>query len=109
MEENVKRNGRKKFGPEEKWRIYVETSVPGVQIGEVLRKYGMYPAELAKIRKQVEEGAKKELGRNKYRKKPESVDYNEYEKIKTELSAKEKALAEMGQEYLILKKKVNLE
>jgi hypothetical protein len=66
-------------------------------------------AELAKIRQQVEKSAKEELGRNKYRKKPLKVDYGEYEKLKAELAAKEKALAEMSQEYLILKKKVNLE
>ena len=109
MEENAKKNGKKKLSPEEKWRIYQEAAVPGAQVGEIIRKYGMYPAELAKIRQLVEKAAKEELGRNKYRKKPLKVDYGEYEKIKVELAAKEKALAEMSQEYLILKKKVNLE
>ena len=33
----------------------------------------------------------------------------EHQKLKEELAAKEKALAEMGQEYLLVKKKVNLE
>ena len=109
MEENVKKNGKKKLGVEEMWRIYLETSASGARIGEILRKYGMYPAELAKIRQRVEKGAKEELRRNRYRKKPLHVDYNEHEKVKAELAAKEKALADMGQEYLILKKKVNLE
>lgn len=109
MEENVKKNGKKKLSPEEKWRIYQEASMPGAQVGEILRKNGMYPAELAKIRQRVEKAAKEELGRNKYRKRPLKVDYDEYEKLKSELAAKEKALAEMSQEYLILKKKVNLE
>lgn len=109
MEENVKPNGKRRIGVEEKWRIYLECSVAGAQIGEILRKYGMYPAELAKIRQRVEKGAKEELGRNRYRKKPLHVDYHEHEKVKADLAAKEKALAEMGQEYLILKKKVNLE
>lgn len=109
MEENVKKNGRKKPGVDEKWRIYQEAAIPGAPVGELLRKYGMYPAELAKIRQSVEKGAKEELGRNKYRKKPLKVDYGEHEKLKAELAAKEKALAEMSQEFLILKKKVNLE
>lgn len=109
MEEITRKNGRKKFSAEEQWRIYQETAAPGAQVGEILRKYGMYPSELQKIRQRVEEGAKKELGRNRYRKKPEMVAYQEHEKLKAELSAKEKALAEMSQEYLILKKKVNLE
>lgn len=109
MEENVKRPGKRKLGVEEMWRIYLECSAPGAQIGEILRKYGMYPGELTKIRQRVEKGAKEELGRNRYRKKPLPVDYHEHEKIKADLAAKERALAEMGQEYLILKKKVNLE
>jgi len=109
MEENVKKTGRRRFSAEEQWRIYRETSAPGAQVGEILRKYGMYPAELQKIRQRVKEGAKKELGRNRYRKKPEAVAYVEHEKLKSELAAKEKALAEMSQEFLILKKKVNLE
>lgn len=102
-------NGKRKPSIEEKWQIYQETSVPGAQVGEILRKYGLYPAELTKIRKQVEEGAKKEMGRNKYLKKRVDVSYSEHEKLKNELAGKEKALAEMSQEYLILKKKVNLE
>ena len=56
----------------------------------------MYPAELSKIRRQVEEGAKKELGRNKYLKREMDVNYNEHEKLETELAGKEKALAEMS-------------
>ncbi|MGA3282582.1 MAG: hypothetical protein ABSD50_16560 [Smithella sp.] len=101
--------GKKKPNIDEKWQIYLETSAPGAQVGEILRKRGMYPAELTKIRAQVEEGAKKELGRNKYLKKRVDVSYNEHERVKADLAAKEKALAEMSQEYLILKKKVNLE
>lgn len=107
MEENVLR--KKKLSPEEKWQIFLETTAPGAPVGEILRKHGMYPGELTKIRKQVEEGAKKELGRNKYLKKRQEVSYVEHEKLKAELGAKEKALAEMSQEYLLVKKKVNLE
>jgi transposase-like protein len=33
MEENVKRNGKKKLSVEEKWRIYQEASSPGAQVG----------------------------------------------------------------------------
>jgi len=102
-------NDKKKLSTDEKWQIYLETSAPGAQVGEILRKHGLYPAELTKIRAQVEEGAKKELGRNKYLKKRLDVNYNEHERVKADLAAKEKALAEMSQEYLILKKKVNLE
>jgi len=35
------------------------------------------------------------------------VPYAEHEKLKVELTAKEKALAQMGEEYLLLKKSLD--
>jgi transposase-like protein len=101
------RRKRKKLTAQEKWQIFLETSVQGAPVGEILRRYGLYSSELTKIRKQVESGALKELGRKKYSKKPQQVPYEEYEKLKTELTAKEKALAQMGEEYLLLKKRTD--
>jgi len=96
---------RKKLTAREKWQIYQETNAKNAPIGEILRRHGLYSAELTKIRKQVEEGALRELGRRKYSKKPEVVSYEEYSRLKKELDNKEKALAQMGEEYLILKKR----
>ena len=49
-----------------------------------------------------------ELGRKKVFKEALSdFTRDEYEKIKTELAAKEKALAQMSEEYLILKKRTD--
>lgn len=101
------RKKRKKLTAQEKWQIYQETSIKGAPVGEVLRRYGAYSSELTKIRRQVEEGALKELGVKRYSKKPQSVPYEEYAKVQAELTAKEKALAQMGEEYLILKKRVS--
>ena len=98
---------RKKLAAREKWQIYQETNAKDAPIGEILRRHGLYSSELTKIRKQVEEGALKELGRRKYSKKQESVSYEEYSRLKKELDNKEKALAQMGEEYLILKKKTD--
>jgi len=72
-----------------------------------LRKYGLYSSELTKIRRQVEEAAIKELGRKRYSRKPETVSYEEYTRVKEELASKEKALAQMSEEYLILKKRTD--
>ncbi len=104
---NSIRRRRKKLTAREKWQIYQETNAKNAPIGEILRRHGLYSAELTKIHKQVEEGALKELGRRKYSKKPEAVSYEEHAKIKEELAAKEKALAQMGEEYLILKKRMD--
>ena len=98
---------RKKLTAREKWQIYQETNAKNAPVGEILRRYGFYSSELTKIRKQVEEGAMKELGRRRYSKKPEAVAYEEYSCLKKELANKEKALAQMGEEYLLLKKKID--
>lgn len=101
------RKKRKKLTAQEKWQIFLETSVKGAPVGEILRRNGLYSSDLTKIRKQVESGALKELGRKKYSKKPQAVPYEEHEQLKAELSAKEKALAQMGEEYLLLKKRTD--
>ena len=101
------RNRRKKMTAQEKWQIFLETSVKGAPVGEILRGHGLYSSDLTKIRKQVESGALKELGKRRYSKKLQEVPYQDYERIREELAAKEKALAQMSEEYLLLKKRVN--
>ena len=102
-EDGVKK--RKNLSAQEKWQIFLETTAKDAPVGEILRRNGLYSSDLTKIRKQVESGALAELGRKKYSKKPYQVPRDEYDKIKTELTAKEKALAQMSEEYLILKKR----
>jgi transposase-like protein len=104
---NEKARKRKKLTAAEKWQIFLETSAKDAPVGEILRRRGVYSSELTKIRRQAEEGALKELGKKKYSKKAQEVPYEEYERLKTELSAKEKALAQMGEEYLLLKKRMD--
>lgn len=94
MEGAVKEHRRrKKLTAQEKWRIFLETTVKDAPVGEILRRHGLYSSELTKIRRQAEEGALKELGKNRHLKRPESVPYAEHERLKEELVAKEKALA----------------
>jgi transposase-like protein len=98
---------RKKLTAQERWQIFLETTAKDAPVGEILRRHGLYSSDLTKIRKQVESGALQELGRKKYSRKPASVPQEEHEKIKTELAAKEKALAQMSEEYLLLKKRTD--
>lgn len=104
--ENVGRR-RKKLTPQEKWQVFLETSARNAPIGKILRRYGLHSSELTKIRRQVEAGALKELGVNRNRKQAQTVSYLEYLRVEAELSAKEKALAQMGEEYLLLKKRTD--
>lgn len=107
--ESIENSGkkRKKFTAQEKWQIFLETSMRNAPVGEILRRYGLYSSELTRIRRQVETGALKELGENRNCKKTQTVSYKDYAKLEVELSAKEKALAQMGEEYLLLKKRMD--
>ncbi len=97
----------KDLTPPEKWQIFLETNAKNAPIGEILRRYGLYSSELTKIRKQVEAGALKELGVRHNSKKAQTVPYTQYARLEMELAAKEKALAQMSEEYLLIKKKVS--
>lgn len=101
------RRKSKKLTPNGKWQLFLETAFRGAPVGEILRRRGLYSCQLHKIRRQVEAGALKELGKGKYSKKPQTVSYYEHEKLKAELAAKEKALAQMSEEYLLLKKRTD--
>jgi transposase-like protein len=101
------RRKRKRMSAQEKWQIFLETGVKGAPVGEILRRHGLYSSDLTRIRKQVESGALRELGRRRYSKKPQEVPYQDYERLKAELAAKEKALAQMSEEYLLLKKRTD--
>jgi hypothetical protein len=50
----------------------------------------IYSSDLTKIRREVESGALKELGRNRYSRKPQVVPYQEHERIKRELAPRKK-------------------
>lgn len=102
-------NGKKqkrKLTADEKWEIYQECEQPGAQIGEILRKRGLYSSDLQSIRKDVKEGALERLRMRKPgRKKITSVPVEDHEQLKKELAEKEKALAELSVIFTALKKK----
>ncbi len=106
-------NGKKqkrRLSAEEKWEIYQECEKPGAQIGEVLRKRGLYSSDLQHIRRDVKEGALDRLRKSKPgKRKVTSVPIKDYEQLRKELAEKETALAEMSVIFKEKKKKVNLE
>ena len=83
---------------------------PGAKVGEILRKYGLYSSDLQNIRKMVKEGSLERLRQSRPgRKAVTTVSVRDYEELESELTRKEKALAEMTVMFTALKKKVNLE
>jgi transposase-like protein len=92
--------------PEKKFQIFLETQRGDKPSGEILRREGLYSSDLARIRKQVQEGALERLA-TKPGKSRDSVSADEYERLKQELEEKERALADLSVELAILRKKTN--
>ena len=110
MNQNNGNKQKRRLSAEEKWQIYRECEQPGAKVGEILRKYGLYSSDLQNIRKMVKEGSLERLRQIRPgRKKVTTVSVKDYEELESELTRKEKALAEMTVMFTTLKKKVNLE
>ncbi len=63
MESHGKKQ-RRRLSAEEKWNIYQECEKPGIKIGEVLRKHGLYSSDLQLIRREIKEAALERLSRS---------------------------------------------
>ena len=101
--------GRKKrrfLSPEKKFQLFLETQRAETPVGEILRREGLYSTDLARIQRQVEEGA---LERLAVRPGPakKMVPQQDYNHLKQELQDKERVMAEMAVELAILRKKTN--
>ena len=97
---------RRFLSPEKKFQIYLESQSGNTQVGEILRREGIYSTDLARIRNQVKEGALERLSARPGAKR-KSVPQESYEALKKELEEKERALAEQAVELAILRKKTN--
>lgn len=97
---------RRFLSPEKKFQIYLESQSSNTQVGEILRREGIYSTDLARIRNQVKEGALERLSARPGAKR-KSVPQENYEALKRELEEKERALAEQAVELAILRKKTN--
>jgi len=97
---------RRFLSPEKKFQIYLESQNGNTQVGEILRREGIYSTDLARIRKQVKEGALDRLSARPGAKR-KTVPQENYEALKKELEEKERALAEQAVELAILRKKTN--
>ena len=94
------------LSPEKKFQIFLESQVGKTPVGEILRREGLYSTDLARIRKQVKEGALERLSARPGLKR-RTVAFEDYEALKSDLEDKERALAEQAVELAILRKKTN--
>mgnify|MGYP001994982065 CR=1 FL=1 len=101
--------GKKKrriLSAEKKFQIFLESQRGDTPTGEILRREGLFSTDLARVIKEIKEGALARLSvRPGISKK--SVASQNYNALKRELEEKERVLAEQAVELAILRKKTN--
>ena len=104
-----KTNGRMKRTPEELYQIYQECNVPGTPVKLVLQRHGIKPWDLSALRKKARETLLFAFAGNLHARKKTNgmVPLREHQTVLRELEAVKEALAAVGHELALLKKRVN--
>lgn len=97
MEEKMRRLTAKR-----KFELYLEVKQKEANVGEILRRHGVHLNDLRRIEAKVERAAIDAL---KGRHNGALVSATDYTTLVQELTQKEKALAELMVEYMLLKKR----
>lgn len=97
---------RRFLSADKKYQLFLEAQRGDAPVAEILRREGLYSADMARIRQKVKEGALERLADRPGAKK-KSVALEQYEALKRDLEEKERALAELAVEVAILRKKTN--
>lgn len=101
---------RRALSAEKKYAILEELRQNNVSKADVLRREGLYTADIQRYEDVARKGAINALAQSRPGRKKkieQEVSIDAFEALKLEHSRKEKALAELATEFTILKKKVN--
>ena len=97
---------RRFLSADKKYQLFLECQRGDIPVAEILRREGLYSADLVRIRQKVKQGALERLADRPGAKK-KTVALEQYEALKRDLEEKERALAELAVEVAILRKKTN--
>ena len=107
MNTNMKKE-RLKLTPEQLFNIYLECNAPGAPVKTILERYGLKAWDLIAIRKKIKTAAMEALSHpGKQGRKQHSIAVEQYQKVSKELSETKDALAAVGHELSLLKKRTN--
>jgi hypothetical protein len=107
MNTNPKKE-RLKLTPEQLYEIYLETNAPGAPVKTILACYGLRPWDLVAIRKKVKAASLQALANpGKPGRKQQAVSVEQYQKVSKELTETKDALAAVGHELALLKKRTS--
>lgn len=98
---------RLKLTPEQLFDIYLECTAPGAPVKTILERYGLKPWDLVAIRRKVRSGAIEALANAKPGRRKHVVAVEQFQQVSKELGETKDALAAVGHELSLLKKRVN--
>lgn len=99
---------RVKLTPEQLFNVYQECNTAGSPVKLILERNSLKPWDLSVIRKKIREAAIEALsGINKPGRKKRIVPLAEFLKVTKELEQTKDALASLGYEYSLLKKRMS--
>lgn len=90
------------------FNIYMECNAPGAPVKLILQQHGMVPWDLVAIRKKVKAASLEALSKQgKPGRKQQVVPVEQYQKVNRELVETKDALAAVGHELSLLKKRTD--
>ena len=97
-----------KLTPEQLFDIYLECNAPGAPVKTILARYDLKAWDLIAIRKKIKAAALEALSHpGKQGRKPQSIAVDQYQKVSKELDQTKDALAAVGHELSLLKKRTS--
>jgi len=107
MNTNSKKE-RLKLTPEQLFNVYLECNAPGAPVKTILERYGLRPWDMVAIRKKVKAAAVDALAHpGKQGRKQQVISVEQYQQVSKELNETKDALAAVGHELSLLKKRTN--
>lgn len=105
---NPQRKGHIKLTPEQMFNIYMECNAPGVPVKTILQRHNLKPWDLVAIRKKIKAAALETLSNpGKPGRKQRVVPAQQYQRTVRELQETKDALAAVGHELALLKKRTD--
>jgi len=109
LENSATKKEKVKLTPEEMFNIFLECSTVNAPVKEILERYHLKPWNLVEIRKRIKEASLEALenkGKRRYKSKP-PVTFEQFQIVSRELEQTKDALAAVGHELSLLKKRVS--
>lgn len=94
----------KRLTAKKKFEIYLRTRPEDAPVGEILREYGLHLSDLREIEESVETWAVHGLKQKNNLKGSKEISKEDLTVLKEELDQKDRALADLTVEYMVLKK-----